>query len=412
MLTTATILVIRIFSLFLNPRFVPWVSWEATHANLSQVEIVTSTIGIRASLFEWWSVFAVSVIFVILAYLLGEETRDVGQWIRVQGRKKRSPLGIRKLVLPLSQPRGPSPQEMVAVPVSRSASLSKPQARPLTLELPSGWDDMLDIKTPKFKTSFKSLLSPRPPSPTCTSPTPSTYSTADEDRVFTASTLSYLGSSTAKSLGISSLPSPPPPPPAAKIPSPAPSALPQRPEIMIQIPPVPTSPPPAPPIALVRSRSRESERSRNPERPGTNAETLSTVLDASWPLPPNSPVPSLVPSRHAGRTRSRSGSVIRSGSGSGSPTSSVEEGPSFGYPLYPAVTPPHLRSRPFEGSSITSVSDISVSPTPSPIKPLKSILKRPSIKSLRRSWSKESLGQGQGQVTADFIHMTVVQETV
>lgn len=260
--------------------------------------------------------------------------------------------------------------------LSRSSSLTKPQ-RPLTLELQSGWDDMLDIKTPKYKTSFR--VASQPPSPSRSTSTPSTP--AKDDQAFVSSTLSYLGTPTAQSLGIASPP------------------LRVRPEI----PPVPTSPPPPPPVALIRTSSQD-RRSRI-ERPNT---ALSNVLDASWPLPPTSPVPSLVHSRHTSISRPLTRSSSRSETSS--PTTS-EAGSSFGYPLYRTVTPPHLRKRPFEGS-ISSISEIaSLQPVPVPsMRPLKSILKKPSLRSLSSTWSRESVGQV--LPSGDIIHMTVVQETV
>src|SRR5258705_280148 len=74
---------------------------------------------------------------------------------------------------------------------------------PPQLELKSGWDDMLDTRAARWKLlSRKGTPSPSPPSPT-----PSRLSSnMDDDKVFMVSTLSYLGSPTAKSLGISSTP--------------------------------------------------------------------------------------------------------------------------------------------------------------------------------------------------------------
>jgi hypothetical protein len=117
------------------------------------------------------------------------------------------------------------------------------------------------------------------------------------------------------------------------------------------------------------------------------------VLDAKWPKPPASPTPSLPTSHRSVSARSRSHS----------PASSAEE--TIGYPLYPTITPPHLRTRPFEGSSVSSF--------PEALPPhanRKDALRRPSIRTLHRSWSKERIGLG--SPGTDVVHMTVVQEMV
>jgi len=319
--------------------------------------------------------------------------------------------------------------------VSRSSSLSKPHPRPLTIELRSGWDDMLDKKTPKrfaFSRPTSKSISPSTRSS-------STRSVTEDDQAFMASTLSYLGSPTAKSLGI--------PSPSLQVPPPV-VTQPLRSAFDISLlPPKPASPPPVPSANLNRALKAvpagvpTDVDEATPAAPTST--TISAILEASWPVPPSSPTPSQSPSRHSSTSRSTrapsralSGRSQHSKSRSNSPTSSVDDhsmscyspAPStsnctFGYPLYPTITPPHLRTRPFEGSSIESLGSLGVvvpmpgtlstsqaSPTTPTTRSVRSALKRPSIKNLRRSWSKERIGQT--GYAAEVIHMTVVQETV
>jgi len=264
------------------------------------------------------------------------------------------------------------------------AEVPKKPASPATLELKSGWDDMLDDRSSRWTfSSRKSLPLLSPPPSVCTSPTPSgEASPTEEDKAFMTSTLSYLGSPTAKTLGISS-----PPQFQAAVNSP-PRTL--------EIPPKPLSPPP--PVPVQRSTSTRSNRSPRIDAPPEN---ISSVLGIPWPAPPMSPSHSIPPTPVKTRARSASRSC--------SPATPTD-GQLTGYPLHPTVTPPHLHKRPFENSSISSLSDMSHTISPTAQKPLKSALKRPSIKNMRRSWSKERLGSG--YATPEVIHMTVVQETV
>ena len=68
---------------------------------------------------------------------------------------------------------------------------NKRRPRLFSSQLKSGWDDMLDSKVPKTKIKSSIRLS------TCSSP-------VSDDEHFKTSTLSYLGSPTAKTLGLSS----------------------------------------------------------------------------------------------------------------------------------------------------------------------------------------------------------------
>jgi len=190
--------------------------------------------------------------------------------------------------------------------------------------------------------------------------------------MFIAATHDYLISPTAKTLGLPgsnpfTLVSPPP-----IYTSPGKTAY--------EIPPRPTIPPPTVTSHILHSMP-------SPSVPEDAKSTISSVFDAPWPQPPPSPA-SLVPSRNLPRPRSTS------------PSSSNLD---FGYPLYSAITPPRRQSRPFQGSSIQDVPSL---PSP-PIR--RSLPKRPSVKSLKRTLSSEKFGLS-GSAPGDVIYMTVVKE--
>ncbi|CAA7263992.1 unnamed protein product [Cyclocybe aegerita] len=439
MIMSGALALIGVFSFFSVPVFQPWVSWASVHASMGKIDVLKSSSDIKVVEMAWWSIFGLSVLYIILVLGLGEETRDLFKWVKEQATRKRE---LPKFTLPTYNVKTTqSPM------VSYSPSLMKPQLRPLTVELKSGWDDMLNVKAPKQRTqtSEKSVSS------ACSSPTPSDRSVAEDDQAFMNSTLTYLGSPTAKTLGIA---------------SPIPAALgsPPRRAMELTIPPRPVSPPPMAPkakpsIPLIQVPTPTSSNNvlylASPKPINVDVpSSISSVFEASWPLPPASPTPSLGPSRGGNRSPSHS-SPTRSHSRRGSPSPShspatesfytdgpaspapsttyinprpappvppsPSPAPSFGYPLGPSITPPYMRSRPFEGEAeVAAIAGVRV-PSPTCIPPhaatrkgsngsLRSVIMRPSIKNIKRSSSKERIGHGYGQ--ADVIHMTVVQETV
>jgi len=262
-----------------------------------------------------------------------------------------------------------------------SITPTRPKLRPLTLDLRSGWDDEKIISTIQSSNSSIKSISPMKYS----SPTQSNRNVADNDAAFIASTLSYVGSPTAKALGITS------PldfrPPASHILQPL--AIPLR---RSSRPSFPESHQPI----LRAMPSAHLPVDIDPDM------DLTSVLDESWPLPPLSPVSS--------RSVSQYSCPSPPCSRSNSPASSPVPLESFTYPLRPTVTPPHRRIRPFEGSSISS---FEIDPTTPITPPRKSSMRQHhAIRTLHRAFSKERLG-GQGQALGgnEVIHMTVVQES-
>jgi hypothetical protein len=224
--------------------------------------------------------------------------------------------------------------------ISRSPS-TKREGQALTLNLKSGWDDMLDAKKAKGWGLLSKARSPSPYSPP-SSPDQSnsghSYPAFREDSAAMKSA-ACVGPSVTQTFNHTSTPSP------VRLPSSSPQAP-------------------------VRSNASGKPNPESTLRPPSAviddaASTTSSIWNAPWPEPP-----SVVP----GPSRPRSAS-----SGSSD---------TFGYPLYPSVSPPHTRSQPSQGHLLTV-----------PRLPKQALSKRPS--------TKEARGQG-GQ--NEVIYMTVVKE--
>ncbi|KAG5652720.1 hypothetical protein H0H81_003971 [Sphagnurus paluster] len=339
----------------------PWLSWASVHADIAAVKIVQSPDDINSFQLSWWGIPAVSMVYIFLSFILGEEARDAFRWIcgTIVQISKWRPQWNPSVLLPTHVNKTETEMQ------SRS-QLNTPRHRPQALDLRSGWDEMLDTDSKKSKKlwspgrrSPSSLRTTSPihsrtatpsPSPTAASPT-----VCGHDEAFMTSTLEYLGSPTAKSLGII--------PPA----------------LVISPPPVHVSP---------RKANNSPIPPRSPlspqQVPSDVASEISSVFDASWPQPPPSP------------PRLDNMSKYRSSARSTSPRA---EPSSFGYPLCPSLTPPHKQSKPFHGSGISSVSEI-------PVLPQARHKRGPSVKSLKRTLS----GEKSAHASSDAIYMTVVKE--
>ncbi len=99
-MTTAFTLILA-FSLFFFSPSLPWSSWKSVHSHLSEVKIVTSADEIKVIQFTWWAVFALSALYVVLSFVLGEEARDAFKSVVEHFKKKREAPHVRKLILPL-----------------------------------------------------------------------------------------------------------------------------------------------------------------------------------------------------------------------------------------------------------------------------------------------------------------------
>ena len=181
MITTITSGLASLLS-FTGPSLHPW-SWDTVHASMSEVNIVSSREQVGFIQLAWWGGFVVTVLYLLLSYCLGEETRDIFKWIKQKTSREES------FVLPM--------QCVLSCHFSKLTQFflsgNKRKPRVFSSQFKSGWDDMLDGKVPKAKIKSSLRLS------TCSSP-------ISEDDHFKTSTLSYLGSPTAKTLGLSGVP--------------------------------------------------------------------------------------------------------------------------------------------------------------------------------------------------------------
>ncbi|KAF4623146.1 hypothetical protein D9613_002290 [Agrocybe pediades] len=375
---------IRLASLFTISSFQSWTSLREVHRLMFKIEVVKVPADVTNFRFNWWSLLVISVLYLILAFAIGEEARDIYRWVWKEMKKERH---MPHFSLPLYHRKKDA--------MKRFSLESKPQMKPLTLDLKSGWDDTFTEKMRSKAQSLKSNSESTSPAKR-SSRTASSLSLVDEDVAFMVSTLSYLGSPTAKTLGIApplQITSSAPAPTASSLPFPQPIAVPLRPAS----PPFPTAERPL-------LRAMPSAYIPVDVEPDVDAEiNIKSVLDEPWPIPPLSPASSRSISQYSCSSSPRS----RSNSPASSPTGAVE---SFGYALYPTVTPPHRRTRPFEGSSISS---FEIDPTVPITPPRKSSMKRhATIINLKRKFSKDNLGPVPPFGNSEVIRMTVVRETV
>jgi len=214
------------------------------------------------------------------------------------------------------------------------------------------------------------LFIPSHPESSC--PSPSRSSSCQEDDAFMASTLTYLGSPTAHILGL------PPRPITSSLVYTSPQKAAHD---ILPCKPMPTHTPVDSPRELDTARL-------SVYIPEDTASTISSIWNAPWPQPPSS----VSSSHHTSRSRSESDS----------PTPSND---TFGCPLDPSITP-HLQLEPFLGQNVSPVPRVASPPKS------KQVEKSPSIKNLRRSWSRDGLGHGHGYAPGEVIYMSVVKETV
>ena len=182
MITTITSGLVSLLRSYTGPALHPW-SWASVHASMSEINIVSSREQLGFIQLAWWGGFVVTVLYLLLSYCLGEETRDIFKWIRQKTSREE------RFVLPMQCVL--SCHFLSCGLLNSFLSGNKRRPRLFSSQLKSGWDDMLDSKVPKTKIKSSIRLS------TCSSP-------VSDDEHFKTSTLSYLGSPTAKTLGLSS----------------------------------------------------------------------------------------------------------------------------------------------------------------------------------------------------------------
>ncbi|KAH6890839.1 pheromone receptor [Coprinopsis sp. MPI-PUGE-AT-0042] len=376
MIVTGVLVVTTLFSLFSIPSLKAWTNWQEVHQRLGDVTIITLPQEIAAIRVGWWTLFVISIVYVLLLLVIGEETRDSYRWFVAQSVKCQQ--GLSKLhskVKSKLQSKSFSirrPRRELVLPMAQ-----KKPTRPYTVELRSGWDDMLEFKVP-------SSPSPKGTKSASSSPTPSSQQQfpvsakvsqmSAEDTAFMNSTISYLGSPPAQSLGVSS------PtlerPPAFHLPRKPLPAL----SVTIDDPVLPWADSPVLGSPARLAARTPSVKSAKPQ--------IASVFEAEWPIPPSTPSP--VCSRYATR----------------SPTHSIADSTYSDVPSY------YREGRPFEGASIIIPASSHSGHSPEAIdhSGRGPALKR-SLQSLRISWDRVRHGSSPSVSGPDGIRMTVVRET-
>ncbi|PFH48836.1 hypothetical protein AMATHDRAFT_5419 [Amanita thiersii Skay4041] len=257
LILSVVLFVINMFYMFTTLSSASNLSWSAIHANLRTIEILTTQeqqLGVKLM---WWGIFALSIIYILVACALGQESREAIQYIRSHWSKQP------KLVIPIIK----TPLESLRLHrlASRSPSphvTNKPQLT--SLDLRSGWDEMLESKPAPLFSFFSPQRSKTPVTPSRSKPVSPAPSPISEDEAFLASTLSYLVSPTAHTLGLASPLTPLPP-------------------VYMQ-PRKVVTPPPA-----IKRPATPTPPSTPPMRPMSESlSVLSSVFDAYWPQPPTS----------------------------------------------------------------------------------------------------------------------------
>lgn len=78
---TGVLTIVNLFSMFSQPRLIPWNSVESVRAKAHIVKIVTQRDEVTMLKLSWWGIPATSIVYLLLAFTVGEETRDAAKWI-------------------------------------------------------------------------------------------------------------------------------------------------------------------------------------------------------------------------------------------------------------------------------------------------------------------------------------------
>ncbi|KAL0068229.1 hypothetical protein AAF712_004614 [Marasmius tenuissimus] len=308
---TLAVTTISIFTLFARTDFRSFASWEALHIQFTKIFVLGESPDHKLALMMWWLTPVVSIAYVFLWLTVGQDLRDV-----VKAMKEG------EITFP-SLPRPRLPRVRAILPTHfRKQGRAKPSAvhrpRPVAPVLVSGWDEMLDMHS--VNSSSRSSPSPPPPNK---SPRPSLIRvsqhekepnctpTKNEDKSFTASTMEFLSSPTARNLGLNS--------------------------------PI-LSPPP---VYNADKLHPHKDLSKPPAVPDDVASAVSSIHDIPWPSPPSTVprVQPMIPKRPSCPQSPAFSDISFAGSN----------------PLRRSITPPNMRSPPFRGSSLSSIpSQVSV----------------------------------------------------
>jgi len=79
---TVSLCVVCLFSVLSISNFETWTSWSAVHAQFSVVNVVESPDDIESIQLAWWGVPAISIVYILLSLMIGEEVRDTLKYVR------------------------------------------------------------------------------------------------------------------------------------------------------------------------------------------------------------------------------------------------------------------------------------------------------------------------------------------
>lgn len=82
LIISGVLTIISLFTMFSPPVFKPWSSWSAVHVALSQVDIITLPTEIKGIQLTWWGIPVVSIVHILLSFSVGEEIRDILNFIQ------------------------------------------------------------------------------------------------------------------------------------------------------------------------------------------------------------------------------------------------------------------------------------------------------------------------------------------
>lgn len=88
MTVTGITLLVLLFSMFSLPMSEFWISWEHVHEHFSEVNTINEGAqGVKAI---WWGLRVITLCYIVLALVLGEESRDIIKYISGLREKKPS----------------------------------------------------------------------------------------------------------------------------------------------------------------------------------------------------------------------------------------------------------------------------------------------------------------------------------
>ncbi|KAF5381858.1 hypothetical protein D9757_008345 [Collybiopsis confluens] len=237
MILSGATTIITLFGIFVRSNIIGWTGLAQVHRNMHVIAVLKSDEDLVPVEFAWWSVSSISWLYIGLSLVLGEDIRDAIKATprclqRLKGFEPRMPR-VRlpsKPLLPIHRKRNGTVPSMLAEPRENYIS---------------GWDDVLDLKVSPQKSpapsrarspnstirslsasivnDVSSQISPSTSTSTSTTTSSSsrpaitidtftpdtvrsqvTHKDSAEDDVFSASTMDYLHSPTAQSLGFHS----------------------------------------------------------------------------------------------------------------------------------------------------------------------------------------------------------------